>query len=44
MAFSLVVYTGDILYGLWYPVIVYSVSFVVCLLGLKETHRADIHQ
>ncbi|QOZ83154.1 MULTISPECIES: MFS transporter [Chromobacterium] len=44
VAFSLVVYTGDILYGLWYPVIVYSVSFVVCLLGLKETHRADIHQ
>lgn len=44
VAFSLVVYTGDILYGLWYPVIVYSVSFVVCLLGLKETHRTDIHQ
>lgn len=44
VAFSLVVYTGDILYGLWYPVIVYSVSFVVCLLGLKETHKADIHQ
>ncbi|MCD5363995.1 MFS transporter [Chromobacterium aquaticum] len=44
VAFSLVVYTGDILYGLWYPVIVYSVSFIVCLLGLKETHKADIHQ
>lgn len=44
VAFSLVVYTGDILYGLWYPVIVCGVSFIVNLLGLKETYHTDIHQ
>lgn len=44
VAFSLVVYTGDILYGLWYPVIVCVISFVISLVGLKETYRKDIHQ
>jgi len=44
VAFSLVVYTGDILYGLWYPVIVCVMSFVVSLLALPETRHKDIHQ
>ncbi|WP_434629530.1 MFS transporter [Chromobacterium sp. CV08] len=44
VAFSLVVYTGDILYGLWYPIVVYAVSLTVSLLFLKETFRNDIHQ
>ncbi|AXE30911.1 MFS transporter [Chromobacterium phragmitis] len=44
VAFSLVVYTGDILYGLWYPIVVYAVSLIVSLLFLKETFRNDIHQ
>ncbi|WP_047257944.1 MFS transporter [Chromobacterium subtsugae] len=44
VAFSLVVYTGDILYGLWYPIIVYGVSLVVSLLFLRETFRNDIHK
>ncbi|XLM22523.1 MFS transporter, partial [Chromobacterium piscinae] len=42
VAFSLVVYTGDILYGLWYPIVVYAVSLAVSLLFLKETFRNDI--
>ncbi|MGY8625044.1 MFS transporter [Chromobacterium violaceum] len=44
VAFSLVVYTGDILYGLWYPIVVYAVSLAVSLLFLKETFRNDIHR
>lgn len=44
VAFSLVVYTGDILYGLWYPIVVYAVSLTVSLLFLKETFRNDIHR
>jgi AAHS family 4-hydroxybenzoate transporter-like MFS transporter len=44
VAFSLVVYTGDILYGLWYPVLVCVMSLVVSLLFLKETYKVDIHQ
>ncbi|MDF0606863.1 MHS family MFS transporter [Neisseriaceae bacterium TC5R-5] len=44
VAFGLVAYTGDMLYGLWYAVIVYSVSALVCLFALKETYRTDIHQ
>ncbi|WP_293762476.1 MFS transporter [uncultured Aquitalea sp.] len=44
VAFSLVVYTGDIFYGLWYPVIVCVMSFVVSLIALPETYRRDIHQ
>ncbi|OWY37799.1 MFS transporter [Xenophilus sp. AP218F] len=44
VAFSLVVYTGDILYGLWYPVIVCAASFVISLLFLRETYQTDIHR
>jgi hypothetical protein len=29
VSFALVVYTGDIFYGLWYPVLVTGVSLVV---------------
>ncbi|OHX14199.1 MFS transporter [Chromobacterium sphagni] len=44
VAFSLVVYTGDILYGLWYPIIVYGVSLVVSLVFLRETFHNDVHR
>ncbi|MBD1552886.1 MFS transporter [Pseudomonas typographi] len=42
ISFALVVYTGDIFYGLWYPVIVTAVSVVVTLACLKETRQVDI--
>ena len=34
--------TGDIYAGLWYPVVLASVTVVVGLLFLPETHRRDI--
>ena len=41
-AFAMVSATGDIYYGLWYPVIVASVSLVIGLLFLPETFRRPI--
>jgi hypothetical protein len=42
VSFALVVYTGDIFYGLWYPVLVTGVSLVVSLFCLKETKDVDL--
>lgn len=42
VSFALVVYTGNIFYGLWYPVIVTAVSVIVSLACLKETRHVDI--
>ncbi|MFU0837340.1 MFS transporter [Pseudomonas fragi] len=42
VSFALVVYTGDIFYGLWYPVVITGVSLVVGMLCLKETRDVDI--
>ncbi|MEL7939709.1 MFS transporter [Pseudomonas delhiensis] len=43
ISFALVVYTGNIFYGLWYPVLVTGVSLVCSLLFLRETRHNDIH-
>jgi hypothetical protein len=42
VSFALVVYTGDIFYGLWYPVVVTGVSLIVGLFCLKETRGVDL--
>jgi hypothetical protein len=36
VSFALVVYTGDIFYGLWYPVLITGVSLVVGMICLRE--------
>ena len=41
-AFAIMAETGDIYAGLWYPVALIAVSFVVCLLFLRETKDVDI--
>ena len=41
-AFAMVAATGDIFYGLWYPVIVASGTFVIGMLFIKETKDVDI--
>jgi MFS family permease len=43
VAFSLVVATGNIYYGLWYPVIVVSLSFLIGMCDRKETRGRDLH-
>jgi len=43
IAFSLVVATGNIYYGLWYPVIVVSLSFLIGMRYMKENRGRDLH-
>jgi len=43
VAFSLVVATGNIYYGLWYPVIVVSLSFIIGMRYIKEARGRDLH-
>jgi MFS family permease len=43
MAFAIVAQSGNMYSGLWYPVIIASLSLVVGLLFVRETYRADIY-
>ncbi|GAA3697271.1 MFS transporter [Sphingomonas cynarae] len=42
-AFAMVAATGDIYYGLWYPVVLAVVTLVLGLLFLPETFKRDIN-
>jgi MFS family permease len=42
-AFAMVAATGNIYYGLWYPVIVAVLTLVVGLIFLPETFRRSLH-
>jgi hypothetical protein len=42
-AFAMVAATGDIYYGLWYPVIVAAGTFVIGMIFIKETKDVDIY-
>jgi len=42
-SFALVAYKGDIYYGLWYPIIIAMVTFVIGLLFVGETKDRDIY-
>ncbi|TAK98101.1 MAG: MFS transporter [Aquabacterium sp.] len=42
-AFAIVAQTGNIYNGLWYPIIVASITFVVGLLFVRETKDVDIY-
>lgn len=41
-AFAMVAATGNIYYGLWYPVVVAAITFVVGLLFVREMRGAPI--
>ena len=42
-SFALVAFKGDIYYGLWYPIIIAMITFVIGLLFVKETKDNDIY-
>ncbi len=42
-AFAMVAATGDIYYGLWYPILACAVTAVVGLVFLPETFRRSLH-
>jgi MFS family permease len=41
-SFAMVAATGDIYYGLWYPIVVALGTFVIGLLFVPETYKRDI--
>ncbi|WP_221793333.1 MFS transporter [Aquisediminimonas sediminicola] len=43
-AFAMVAATGNIYYGLWYPVVIAGATVILGLLFLPETFRRDIDQ
>jgi Sugar (and other) transporter len=42
-AFAMVAQNGDMYFGLWYPVVIAAVTFVIGLLFLPETKDVDIY-
>ncbi len=44
VAFAMVAATGDIYYGLWYPILIALATFVFGLFFLPETHKWDLHK
>ncbi len=43
-AFAIVAQTGNMYNGLWYPIIVAGMTFVIGMLFIKETKDVDIYQ
>ena len=43
IAFAVVASTGNIYAGIWYPVIIAGITFVVALFFLPETYKRQIH-
>lgn len=41
-AFAMVAQTGDIYYGLWYPIVIALFTFVVGLIFIPETKDRDL--
>jgi MFS family permease len=42
IAFAMVAATGDIYYGLWYPIVIAVMTAVIGMLALPETHKRSI--
>ncbi|BBE72444.1 MFS transporter [Oharaeibacter diazotrophicus] len=42
-AFAMVAATGDIYYGLWYPIVVAAMTLVIGTLFVRETKDNDVH-
>ena len=42
-SFAMVAASGDIYYGLWYPVVVAGLTFVIGFFFIRETRNADIN-
>jgi hypothetical protein len=41
-AFAMVAATGDIYYGLWYPIVIAAITLVVGLFFLPETFKRHL--
>ena len=43
IAFAMVAQNGDMYYGLWYPIVIALVTFVIGMLFVRETKDVDIY-
>ena len=43
IAFAMVAQNGDMYYGLWYPITIAAITFVIGMLFVKETKDVDIY-
>jgi MFS family permease len=43
IAFAMVASNGDIYYGLWYPIVIAAVTFVIGLVFVRESKDVDIY-
>ena len=43
IAFAMVAQNGDMYYGLWYPITIAAITFVIGMLFVKETKDIDIY-
>ena len=43
ICFALNAYSGNMYYGLWYPVIICSIAFIIGMIFVKETKDIDIN-
>jgi MFS family permease len=43
IAFAMVASNGDIFYGLWYPIVIAAISFVIGMLFVRESKDVDIY-
>jgi MFS family permease len=43
IAFAMVAQNGDMYYGLWYPIVIAAVTFVIGMLLVRETKDVDIY-
>jgi hypothetical protein len=41
-AFAMIAATGDIYYGLWYPIVIAAVTVVIGIIFVPETYKRDI--
>ncbi len=41
-AFAMIAQTGDMYYGLWYPIVIASMTLVIGLIFVPNTHKKDI--
>lgn len=42
IGFAIVILTGNIYSGLWFPIVVAGITFIVGMLFLRETKDVDI--
>jgi len=43
IAFALVAQNGNIYYGLWYPIVIAAMTFIIGMLFIKDTKDVDIY-